>query len=142
MPEKKMINVRLNPAVWARAKAAASEQGITLERWVTDALESHLIPRLQPREGVAGSPAGNASTDGPPEGDLAWRVAALEAAVDYLAGAIGVGFPGGLAPAPPHASTGARESSGAGGTASGSDSASGAPGGAEAGRVARSVGTL
>ena len=34
VPEKKMINVRLSPELWKRAKAAAGERGPTLERWV------------------------------------------------------------------------------------------------------------
>lgn len=78
MAEKKMVNVRLNPVLWQRAKAAASARGITLERWVTDALEAHL------------DHDGSESEDEPT--DLAWRVAALEQAVDYLASMVG-GFP-------------------------------------------------
>jgi hypothetical protein len=88
VPAKKMINVRLNPRLWDRAKAAASERGTTLERWVTEALEAH-IARQQGRAPVA---SGASSTT---ESELAWRVSALEQAVDYLAQAMGAGLPGG-----------------------------------------------
>lgn len=88
--QKKMINVRLNPELWQRAKAAAGAKGLTLERWVTDALEAHL----------------DQDTDGSTsEGsDLAWRVAALEQAVDYLASTMGAGFPD--RPIPPRSTSG------------------------------------
>lgn len=89
--QKKMINVRLNPELWQRAKAAAGARGLTLERWVTDALEAHLdhdAPGSTPSE----------------QSDLAWRVAALEQAVDYLASAMGAGFPD--RPVPPRSPTG------------------------------------
>ncbi len=83
-----MINIRLDPALWQRAKAAAGERGTTLERWVTEALEAALARQKagESNDG-AGPPVSNA--------DLAWRVAALEQAVDYLASAIGAGLPGG-----------------------------------------------
>jgi hypothetical protein len=91
-PTKKMINVRLSPELWQRAKAAAGARGMTLERWVTDALEAHLVQ--EPRAKAVD------------EGDLAWRVAALEQAVDYLASAIGAGFPD-QSPAPNGPASGA-----------------------------------
>ena len=37
-----MVNVRLNPGLWGRAKAAAGHRGITLERWMSEAIEAHL----------------------------------------------------------------------------------------------------
>jgi len=84
-----MINVRLNPELWKRAKSAAGERGQTLERWVTDALEAHIAA-------TRGGPptTGGASTNGTELGDLTWRVSALEQAIDYLASQIGGGFPG------------------------------------------------
>jgi hypothetical protein len=87
--DKKMVNIRLSEALWNRAKASAGERGMTLERWVTDALEAHICGSAK----VAGGPV--AGVTSAPVGDdgLAWRVAALEAAVDYLAQATGVGFP-------------------------------------------------
>lgn len=90
--DKKMINIRLSEALWKRAKASAGERGLTLERWVTDALEAHI------HRSVSGARAGGAppGTVADQESDLAWRVAALEAAVDYLASAIGMGFPDGV----------------------------------------------
>ncbi|MBI3973822.1 MAG: hypothetical protein HY332_21300 [Chloroflexi bacterium] len=93
MTEKKMVNVRLNPGLWTRVKAAAGEQGTTLERWVTEALEAHLSRHAAGKDGVS---------EPNPElqryEDLSWRVAALEGAIDYLANAIGAGLPGGTAP--------------------------------------------
>ena len=89
MPDKKMINVRLNPELWKRAKSAAGERGQTLERWVTDALEAHIAATR------GGAPAATgASANGTELGDLNWRVSALEQAIDYLASQIGGGFPG------------------------------------------------
>lgn len=82
MAEKKMINIRLDPAVWARAKAAASTRGMTLEHWVTEALETQITHQAAGAPGALGSGS-----------ELTWRVAALEEAVDYLASAIGVAFP-------------------------------------------------
>ena len=91
MPDKKMINVRLSPELWKRAKAAAGERGQTLERWVTDALEAHIAAT---RSG-AGPAATTTTANGASEiGDLAWRVGALEQAVDFLASQLGGGFPG------------------------------------------------
>ena len=92
MPEKKMINVRLSPELWKRAKAAAGERGQTLERWVTDALEAHIAAT---RGGAAVSPAGGAAgpANGAEMGELTWRVSALEQAVDYLASQMGAGLP-------------------------------------------------
>jgi hypothetical protein len=84
--QKRMVNIRLSPALWARAKAAAGEQGVTLERWVTAALEAQL---LRSRAPLAQPPAHLESVS------LSWRVMALEGAVDYLASAIGVGLPSG-----------------------------------------------
>ena len=89
--EKKMINVRLNPALWARAKAAAGEHGTTLERWVTAALEAELDREAQAKSGTAGAGVAGATAA---ERDLAWRVAALEEAVDYLASTMGASLPG------------------------------------------------
>jgi hypothetical protein len=103
--EKKMTNIRLDPALWARVKLAAGERGITLERWVTEALETYLGHQpsvaTEARGGPSTGEGGEATArrgpaDGTAEGklrDLHWRVEALEAAVDYLAGVIGVGFP-------------------------------------------------
>ena len=91
MPEKKMINVRLSPELWKRAKAAAGERGQTLERWVTDALEAHIAAT---RGGAAAAPAtGGAAANGAELGELTWRVSALEQAVDYLASQMGAGLP-------------------------------------------------
>ena len=93
MPEKKMINVRLSPELWKRAKAAAGERGQTLERWVTDALEAHIAAT---RGGAAPGPAGSAAgaaANGAEMGELTWRVSALEQAVDYLASQMGAGLP-------------------------------------------------
>ena len=92
MPDKKMINVRLSPELWKRAKAAAGERGQTLERWVTDALEAHIAAT---RGGQVGLPAGGATTtaNGTEMGELTWRVSALEQAVDYLASQMGAGLP-------------------------------------------------
>ena len=78
-----MINVRLDPRLWTRAKVAAGQRGITLERWVTEALEAHLAHQPQVRVPDAsdlGSPAPS---------ELARRVASLEEAVEQLAQAIG-----------------------------------------------------
>jgi hypothetical protein len=97
--EKKMTNIRLDPALWARVKAAAGQQGTTLERWVTLALEAHLQqghgPSVPHEAGAAADGAGR-----PVPADaiqaLHWRVEALEQAVDYLAGVAGAGLaPGG-----------------------------------------------
>ena len=93
MPDKKMINVRLSPELWKRAKAAAGERGQTLERWVTDALEAHIAAT---RGGAAAGPAGGtagAAANGVEMGELTWRVSALEQAVDYLASQMGAGLP-------------------------------------------------
>ena len=93
MPDdKKMINIRLNPALWGRAKAAASERGTTLERWVTEALEAH-IARSSRGDGASTADGAIAAEA---ESELAWRVSALEQAVDYLAQSIGAGLPGGM----------------------------------------------
>ncbi len=92
-----MINIRLNPELWNRAKAAAGERGMTLERWVTDAIEGYITVQ---RGGVDGAStgalgAGSASGAGSAQVDeLAWRVSALEQAVDFLASQLGGGFPG------------------------------------------------
>jgi hypothetical protein len=88
VPDKKMINVRLSPELWKRAKAAAGERGQTLERWVTDALEAHIAATRGGTAGPSRSTNGNAG-----DGDLAWRVSALEQAVDFLASQLGGGFP-------------------------------------------------
>lgn len=92
MADKKMINIRLSPELWNRAKAAAGERGMTLERWVTDALETHIA---QQRGGT--SENGAASRGGSTVNviELEWRVGALEQAVDHLASQLGGGFPGG-----------------------------------------------
>lgn len=87
-----MVNVRLNPGLWGRAKAAAGHRGITLERWMSEAIEAHLD-----RVDHTASEAGSA---GPTVADLAWRVAALEQAIDYLATSVGASLPG------THATTG------------------------------------
>ena len=79
-----MVNVRLNPVLWGRAKADAGRRGITLERWMAEAIEAHLD-----RE-EANVPDGGAQGNQ----SLEWRVAALEEAVDYLATSIGAGLPG------------------------------------------------
>lgn len=109
-----MTNIRLDPALWARVKAAAGQQGTTLERWVTLALEAH----LQQDHGPPVPHGAGGATDGagrPVPADaiqaLHWRVEALEQAVDYLAGVAGAGLaPGGErekpGPAGPDATTG------------------------------------
>lgn len=79
-----MVNVRLNPVLWGRAKADAGRRGITLERWMAEAIETHLD-----REAAA-----SADGDAPAHQSLEWRVAALEEAVDYLASSMGAGLPG------------------------------------------------
>ena len=86
MAEKKMVNVRLNPGLWGRAKAAAGHRGITLERWMSEAIEAHLDH--------VGDHASEAGSTGPTVADLAWRGAALEQAIDYLASSVGAGLPG------------------------------------------------
>jgi hypothetical protein len=91
-----MINVRLNPELWKRAKSAAGERGQTLERWVTDALEAHIAAT----RGAAGATS-PASTNGTELGDLAWRVSALEQAIDYLATQMGAGLPTSASATPP-----------------------------------------
>jgi hypothetical protein len=90
--DKKMINVRLSPEVWKRAKATAGERGMTLERWVTDALEAHIAAQRGggSENGAAPAPGGAGGSE---VADLAWRVSALEQAIDYLASQIGAGFP-------------------------------------------------
>jgi hypothetical protein len=105
--EKKMTNIRLDPDLWARVKAAAGHRGTTLERWVTEALEGQL-QRGAPAGALGGGPAGMPATDGWPRAGqdaggrgvpadalqaLHWRIEALEQAVDYLAGVVGAGFP-------------------------------------------------
>ena len=82
MATKKMINVRLDPEVWKRAKAAAGERGQTLERWVTDALEAHISVT---RSGGASAAGADGVTGGAELAELTRRVAELEQAVDYLA---------------------------------------------------------
>jgi hypothetical protein len=94
-----MINVRLNPELWKRAKSAAGERGQTLERWVTDALEAHIAAT---RGGAAAAPV---SANGADLGDLTWRVSALEQAIDYLASQIGGGFPSAATPGAADAAT-------------------------------------
>lgn len=84
MTEKKMVNVRLNPVLWGRAKADAGRRGITLERWMAEAIEFDLD-----RERAITSDGGVPANKG-----LEWRVAALEEAVDYLASTMGAGLPG------------------------------------------------
>jgi hypothetical protein len=111
--EKKMTNIRLDPALWARVKAAAGQRGITLERWVSEALETNLQRDAQaagepapgdgrtqhPAEvdgtGAPGAPGGSGAQGVPADAlqALHWRVEALEQAVDYLAGIVGAGFP-------------------------------------------------
>ena len=118
MAEKKMINVRLNPELWNRVKAAAGERGMTLERWVTGALEAHIAAQRGAQSNPPGSAAGGAAVD---HGDLAWRVSALEQAVDYLASQIGAGFPD---------RTGAPATD-AGGAMNGDGTVAPAPGGAD-----------
>lgn len=109
-----MTNIRLDPALWTRVKAAAGEHGTTLERWVSDALEARLSPATARRGANArrggesgplpsaqesaqesamegSSPSRNAG-DGELQA-LQWRVEALETTVDYLAGIVGAGFP-------------------------------------------------
>jgi hypothetical protein len=81
--DKKMVNVRLSPVLWGRAKADAGRRGITLERWMAEAIEGHLDREASAPDGGAQSGQG-----------LEWRVAALEEAVDYLASSIGAGLPG------------------------------------------------
>ena len=81
-----MVNVRLNPGLWGRAKAAAGHRGITLERWMSEAIEAHLD-----HVDLGASQAGST---GPTVADLAWRVAALEQAIDYLASSMGASLPG------------------------------------------------
>ena len=93
MPDKKMINVRLSPELWKRAKAAAGERGQTLERWVTDALEAHIAATRGGPPAAAGMGGAAAAAKGAELGDLTWRVSALEQAVDYLASQMGAGFP-------------------------------------------------
>jgi hypothetical protein len=122
--QKKMINVRLNPELWNRAKAAAGERGMTLERWVSDALEAHIGaqrgrvagPVANGAPGAAASDATRAGSAGGAGGagaavdvnDLAWRVSALEQAVDYLAGQLGgFGKPPAEAAAGPQSGRGA-----------------------------------
>ena len=90
-----MTNIRLDPGLWARVKAAAGQQGTTLERWVTQALEAH----LQQDAGRVVPPGAEAAPDGAGRGApadaiqaLHWRVEALEQAVDYLARVAGAGL--------------------------------------------------
>lgn len=109
-----MTNIRLDPALWTRVKSAANERGTTLERWVAEALEAHLqtapswsghAPAVQDERAPDRTIAPTAkASDGLPETPearadelqaLRWRVQALEAAVDYLAGVVGAGFPPG-----------------------------------------------
>ena len=87
-----MINVRLDPQLWVRVKGAAGERGITLERWVAEALDAHIA--LQQRGRGAQPAAAGADL---PLTDLARRVAALEWAVDHLARAIDADLPDGPA---------------------------------------------
>ncbi len=82
MATKKMINVRLDPEVWKRAKAAAGERGQTLERWVTDALEAHIAVT---RSGGASAAGADGVAGGADMAELTRRVTELEQAVDYLA---------------------------------------------------------
>jgi len=113
-----MTNIRLDPVLWMRVKAAAGVHGTTLERWVSDALEGHLSPAAlgqgaDPRRDGSSDPTQSAppsmlgsssatetavSTPNADDGELQalqWRVEALEATVDYLAGIVGAGFPRG-----------------------------------------------
>jgi HicB-like protein involved in pilus formation len=100
VPDKKMINVRLSPELWKRAKSAAGERGQTLERWVTDALEAHIAAT---RGGAPGGATAAAATsaNGAEMGELTWRVSALEQAVDYLANQMGAGLPAAAASSSP-----------------------------------------
>lgn len=79
-----MVNVRLNPSLWGKAKSDAGRRGITLERWMSEAIAAHLA-----RESAADTVA--TTENGP---TLEWRIAALEEAVDYLASSIGASLPG------------------------------------------------
>ncbi len=88
MPTKKMINVRLDPEVWKRAKAAAGERGQTLERWVTEALEAHIAVTRAGGAALAANGAGAIDL-----AELTRRVTELEQAVDYLATQIVSGQP-------------------------------------------------
>ena len=81
---KKMVNVRLNPVLWSRAKADAGRRGITLERWMAEAIDAHLE-----RDAADHADRGALTSH-----SLEWRVAALEEAVDYLASSVGAGLPG------------------------------------------------
>src|SRR5215212_1821080 len=82
-----MINVRLDPRLWARVKVVAGQRGITLERWVAEALDAHLAQHQE-----RGSQPAIAGAEGPLT-ELARRVAALEWAVDHLAQAIAADMP-------------------------------------------------
>lgn len=88
-----MTNVRLDPTLWARVKATAGARGVTLERWVAEALEAHIARYEAQPAGHSAPTAARATATAGDLQDLYWRVEALEAAVDYLAGAIGAGFP-------------------------------------------------
>jgi hypothetical protein len=79
-----MVNVRLSERLWNQAKAAASQRGMTLENWVTEALTAHVQ-----RDG---GQAGEATSDA--MASLAWRVSALEETIDYLAKSVGASLPG------------------------------------------------
>jgi hypothetical protein len=104
--DKKMTNIRLDPVLWARVKGAAGQRGITLERWVSEALEAQLYrggsaatePAAPPAAAENGAPppapgGADAAAPADPLRALHWRVEALEQAVDYLAGVVGAGFP-------------------------------------------------
>ncbi len=105
MADKKMTNIRLDPVLWARVKGAAGQRGITLERWVSEALEAQLYRGASAGAEPAAengspppAPTGTGAPDAPdapadPLRALHWRVEALEQAVDYLAGVVGAGFP-------------------------------------------------
>ena len=101
MATKKMINVRLDPEVWKRAKAAAGERGQTLERWVTDALEAHVALTRSGGPATISPPGTDGALGGGPVGaaaggelaELTRRVTELEQAVDYLATQIVSGQP-------------------------------------------------
>jgi hypothetical protein len=95
--DKRMINIRLDPEVWKRAKAAAGERGTTLERWVTEALEAHIGRQRTAASG--GADGATASTAGVDVSNLEWRISALEQAVDFLASQLGGGFASGTASA-------------------------------------------